>query len=77
MIAILIQDPTVKKMTKIATEDVKEAGKGNLTATDNELKSRKEDEVRTETQVILEMEVQFKETDLQKIFVQDLQKIII
>ncbi len=54
-------------MTKTAIEDMKEAEKGDLTATSKELKSGREDEVQTEIQVILEAEVQLKEQGLQKI----------
>ncbi len=66
MIAVPIQDLITKNTIKIAIENVMEVEKGNLITTDKELKSEEEDKVRTETQVILEVEVRLKNLLLQK-----------
>ncbi len=70
MTAVPIQDLITKNTTKTIIEDVKEVKKGNLIATEKELKSEREGKVQVEVRVILEAEVQIKKQDLRKILVQ-------
>ncbi len=67
MTAVPIQDLITKNTTKTIIENVMEVERGNLIATDKELKSEGEDKVQIEIQVILEAGVQFKDQLLQKI----------